>query len=280
MYTTGLNSVDLCFVVDVTGSMGGFIQQAQKHLLDALNELTKLTQVDLHCGLVEYRDHPPQDNSFVTRVSALTGDFKQVESYIKKLSPQGGGDGPEAVYDGVVAACTQIKWRPTSYRLVVLVGDAPPHGYALPASDEPQPRRQHQQRPVRMAGDAWPNGCPCGSTIRSVTAEAEAKMITIHGLLMGGCVYARAAFSELATFTGGTCATVQGSVIEVIINQLKQEFEGLAFDQQVLDVVIQSPLALIGEISEQLQAPRQRVARSVARLGKRGFLYQFALNIS
>lgn len=69
--TKALNYVDLCFVIDTTGSMGSFIQAAKQQLLDTIQLLSADSDIDLQVGLVEYRDHPPQDSSFVTRVYPL-----------------------------------------------------------------------------------------------------------------------------------------------------------------------------------------------------------------
>ena len=125
-----LNDVDLCFVVDTTGSMGSFIQAAQRQLLDTIKQLSTYSNIDLQVGLVEYRDHPPQDTSFVTRIYPLTANLQEMQKCINKLKADGGGDAPEAVYSGVWDACEKIKWRPHSCRFILLVGDAPPHGFS------------------------------------------------------------------------------------------------------------------------------------------------------
>ena len=65
--------------------------------------------VDLRLGIVEYRDHPPQD-TMVYRVYPLTGDLRQAKELINRLKPEGGGDVPEAVLAGVVAACQELAW--------------------------------------------------------------------------------------------------------------------------------------------------------------------------
>jgi hypothetical protein len=58
-----LNQVDLAFVVDTTGSMGPFIAAAQHQMVAMLRALAEDAQVaiDLQVGVVEYRDHPPQE---------------------------------------------------------------------------------------------------------------------------------------------------------------------------------------------------------------------------
>ncbi len=125
-----LSRVDLCFVVDTTGSMVPFIEAAQRTLLDAIQRLSTHSAVNLRIGLVAYRDHPPQDRSYVTRVHPLTDDRRQVQKVIGKLRARGGGDEPEAVYRGLFDAAMQMPWRAHSSRYVMLVGDAPPHGFA------------------------------------------------------------------------------------------------------------------------------------------------------
>jgi Mg-chelatase subunit ChlD len=91
--TNALNHVDLCFVIDTTGSMGSFIEAAKQQLLDTLKLMSADSGIDLQVGLVEYRDHPPQDTSFVTRIYPLTANLKQMQKEINKLAANGGGSG-------------------------------------------------------------------------------------------------------------------------------------------------------------------------------------------
>ena len=56
-----INAVDLAFVVDTTGSMGGLIAAAQNQMITMLEELTRAANINLWLGVVGYRDHPPQD---------------------------------------------------------------------------------------------------------------------------------------------------------------------------------------------------------------------------
>lgn len=129
--TDPLTHFDLAFVIDTTGSMGPFIQAAREHMVGLLKRLTgdAASPVDLHVGIVEYRDHPPQDTSFVTREYGFTGELAAVQKAIAKLSPAGGGDAPEAALDGLRSCALKLKWRPHSRRVAVLIGDAPPHGW-------------------------------------------------------------------------------------------------------------------------------------------------------
>src|SRR5258708_4955807 len=176
-----INAVDLAFVVDTTGSMGGLIAAAQNQMITMLEELTRAANITLWLGVVEYRDHPPQDN-MLYKVYPLTEDLQKAQKAIRGLQANGGGDAPEAVLDGVAAACRELAWWKHSRRLMVLVGDAPPHGVGMP-------------------GDAFRAGCPCGETIESITRLAEEKCITIHTLGLTDAV--TTSFSTISSMTGG-----------------------------------------------------------------------------
>ena len=265
-----LSAVDVCFVVDSTGSMQPFIDAAQRQLIDTMKELSAKSSVDLRIGLVEYRDHPPQDKSFVTRINQLTADMKKMQKIINGLKADGGGDAPEAVYDGILDACTKVDWRPFSCRFVLLVGDAPPHG-AQQSRSEPGRRRRD------AVSDAWPEGCPCGLTSDTVTAAAENNRVTIHALSMQDAPVTVESFTEIARSTGGhfALATVAGDVVSRIIQVLDAEFRDLEFDKRMLETVRKLERIDVGAASDVQGCSRLEAASSIARLGKRGFLHEF-----
>lgn len=270
-----LNQVDICFVIDTTGSMSSFISAAKQHLLKMINNLGAITGLDWQVGLVEYRDHPPQDNSFVKRVYKLTSDLKQMGYAINKLSADGGGDGPEAVYDGLQAACKEMPWRKFSCRFVILVGDAPPHGFELVERKD-----GNTFTVLKTSGDHWPNGCPCGLTGKSIAAMAEEMRITIYSISMSTCKFTFGAFTEVAIGTGGGCSqsSKADDVLKQINNVLDSEFKDILFDGLVLDLVKQHPDITAQEVSNRLVCPRLQAVASLARLGRRGFLQMVTQN--
>src|SRR5688500_3055709 len=137
-----INEFDLAFVVDTTGSMSPLIQAAQRQMVDMIDGLSRAAAVEMRLAIVEYRDFPPQD-SLVTRVYPFMADLRQATKVINSLKAGGGGDEPEAVFAGLVAAARDLDWRPHARRMAVLVGDAPPHGQGL--------RHDH-----------WREACPSG----------------------------------------------------------------------------------------------------------------------
>ena len=251
-----LNQVDLAFVVDTTGSMGPFIQTAQRQMIALLQGLTTnaVTPIDLRLGIVEYRDHPPQDHSFVARPHAFTSDMKQAQKTINALKPDGGGDSPEAVYDGLSAACEKLTWRAHSQRLAVLIGDAPPHGWR------------------NAGGDGFPGGCPCGQTPDSITALLEQKGITLYSLGLHAGI--GESFGHLARYTGGEYFESKQSdaALQALQSVLTREFGDIDFDRQVLERCQVNTAWTVDALGESLASPRSRLSASLSRLGRRGLL--------
>ena len=249
---SAINEFDLAFIVDTTGSMGGLIQAAQRQMVEMVDRLAAAIDADMHLGLVEYRDHPPQD-TLVYRIYPLTADLQRAKEAIQSLRANGGGDEPEAVLAGIVAACRELAWRPHARRMAVLIGDAPPHG-------------------VGCRGDAFARGCPSGETMESASAKAEEARITLYAVgLRPGCAES---FQRLAGLTGGRFypagdASVAMAEIERI---LQAEFGQLDYDRRVYRTWLESPQPNTEELAERLGTTPPRVASAVCRLQSRGFL--------
>lgn len=262
-----LSQVDLCFVVDTTGSMGSFIAAAKAQLLNAIGLLSAQNEMDVQVGLVEYRDHPPQERSFITRVYPLTARIEQMQKQIDRLGASGGGDGAEAVYQGIFDACEQMQWRKHSCHFILLVGDAPPHGFAAW-------RQAIAAENWRYGSDSWAGGCPSGLQVESVTAAAEVQRVTIYALCMGSDRVTQEAFRAISAFTGGNCQSASNGsqVVEQMLAVLTQEFRNVEFDRQVLEQLQQTATADPSAIALALDCSAWTVAASIARLGKRGLI--------
>ena len=116
---------------DCTGSQGSYISSATKNIqliCDNIYQSGKLqAREDLRVGLVAYRDHPPQDHTWVTRNFGFSSDIDKVHRDLSSLYASGGGDGPEAVTAGLAEAL-KMDWREQASKMIVLIADAPPHG--------------------------------------------------------------------------------------------------------------------------------------------------------
>ena len=127
---TSLSS-DLVFIQDCTGSQGSYIASATKNIEEICNHIYESGKLqareDLRIGLIAYRDHPPQDHTYVTKNFGFSSDVSEVHKNLSSLYASGGGDGPEAV-TAALAEALQMQWRPNASKMIVLIADAPPHG--------------------------------------------------------------------------------------------------------------------------------------------------------
>ncbi|GAB4145055.1 MAG: hypothetical protein Fur0037_12890 [Planctomycetota bacterium] len=120
------SGLEIVFVFDSTGSMGGMIGATRQTIEDMLEVLRALVP-NARFGLVTYRDRGSEDE-YVVRSLPLGRDFWRARNFVHEVEADGGGDVPEAVLDGLRAAFAQ-RWTPGARRVVILAGDAPPHEY-------------------------------------------------------------------------------------------------------------------------------------------------------
>jgi Mg-chelatase subunit ChlD len=120
-------SIEVVFVLDTTGSMSGLIQTAKEKIWSIASTMAQADQApEIRMGLVAYRD---RGDAYVTRVVDLSADLDTMYATLMEFSADGGGDGPESVNLALADAVERISWSQdtSSYRVVFLVGDAPPH---------------------------------------------------------------------------------------------------------------------------------------------------------
>jgi hypothetical protein len=92
---------------------------------------------ELRVGLVAFRDHPPQDHTFVTRNFGFTSDIAVMRQNLRRLVAKGGGDGPEA-QTAALSDALNMDWRNGAIKIVILITDAPPHGIGEDKDGFPQ----------------------------------------------------------------------------------------------------------------------------------------------
>ncbi len=119
--------IDVVFVLDTTGSMGGLIQTAKDKIWSIARTMAAAQPTpDIRIGLVAYRD---RGDAYVTQVVDLSSDLDSVYARLMDFDANGGGDTPESVNKALYDAVHTVSWSqdPQAYQVVFLVGDAPPH---------------------------------------------------------------------------------------------------------------------------------------------------------
>lgn len=129
-------TMEMVFVLDTTGSMGGLLTGAKQRIWGIVNEVMQTSSLSsVKVGLVAYRDRGDQ---YVTQVLPLTEDLDKVYSVLMEYVAGGGGDHPENVRRALAQGVANAGWSQPSAKhaqILFLVGDAPPKDYA----DEPDP---------------------------------------------------------------------------------------------------------------------------------------------
>lgn len=134
--------LDIAFIMDTTGSMGSYIETARNNINRVVEEITEISDSYLRFALVEYRDHKPEEYTYVFKKYDFTSNVTKMQSWLDKSEAMGGGDEPEAVAVALYAG-SSLSWDTSAVKIAVLVADAPPHG-------------------LMSSGDRWPNGDPLG----------------------------------------------------------------------------------------------------------------------
>jgi hypothetical protein len=115
-------SLDLVLALDTTKSMENDIPHLRADLVPMLREKT-VGFDEVRLGLVQYKDYMEE---YVTKNTAFDQDFGTLQAAIDRVVVRGGRDIPEAVYEALYAGVEGFDWRADT-RIIVLVGDAPPH---------------------------------------------------------------------------------------------------------------------------------------------------------
>jgi uncharacterized protein YegL len=119
--------LEMVFVLDTTGSMGGLLGAAKQRIWGIVNDVMQDSHSSVRVGLVAYRD---RDDEYVTQVLPLTEDLDKVYTTLMDYRAEGGGDGPEDVRTALAEGLSKSGWSnaaPDLSQIIFLVGDAPPH---------------------------------------------------------------------------------------------------------------------------------------------------------
>jgi Mg-chelatase subunit ChlD len=122
--------VELVFVLDTTGSMGGLLEGAKTKIWGIVNDIMQKRHnqsIHVRVGLVAFRD---RGDAYLTKVTPLSENLDDVYAELMALRAEGGGDTPEDVRTAMKVALSEIKWSKSTSKvsqIMFLVGDAPPH---------------------------------------------------------------------------------------------------------------------------------------------------------
>ncbi len=201
-------NIEVCFVIDTTGSMSSLIKGAKDKIYAITNQILQAQPApNVKIALVAYRD---KNDAYITKSFDLNQDIDTVYTNLATFQAQGGGDTPEHVNKGLHDALNKITWSKDkkTLRIIYLVGDCPPH-------NEYQDTPQYQ----------------------SLTKTANAKGIYINTVLCGNNQNAKIAWLEIANATQGAFMQIgQSGGVQVIATPFDKQLSTL--NTQITGTVI------------------------------------------
>ncbi len=174
--------IEVVFVLDTTGSMSGLIQAAKEKIWSIASSMASAqNSPEIKMGLVAYRD---RGDAYVTKVLDLSSDLDSMYASLMDYKADGGGDGPESVNQALYDAIHKISWSQDTqtYKVVFLVGDAPPH---MDYQDD-------VKYPVTLA-------------------VAQQKGIKVNAILSGNGAHAMSNWKQIASLGSGVYFQVEDS---------------------------------------------------------------------
>ena len=186
--------VEVVFVLDTTGSMGGLINAAKEKIWAIANNLANTKPApEIKMGLIGFRD---RGDAYVTKRVDLTDDLDAVYGTLMGFQAGGGGDGPESVNQALNEAITKLTWSrdKTTYRVVYLVGDSPPH------MDYKDDVKYPESCKLAAAAGIIVNAIQCGSQggatpfWQQIAAKSEGSYFRVEQ--SGGAILAKTPFDK------------------------------------------------------------------------------------
>ncbi|CAG8461786.1 2184_t:CDS:1, partial [Paraglomus occultum] len=152
--------IDICFVLDCTGSMSPHIAAAKDSILQVAKHIQQTNPgFKTKLGFCGYRDIDNEDKrlerfDFIDSYKTFSKRMSTVVSIVNK-------DGAEDVLGGLNAAVNEMSWR-NGTRIILHIGDCPPHGNRFHGGNCP---------------DHYPLGDPNGLTAEGVLESLQNKNI-------------------------------------------------------------------------------------------------------
>jgi len=193
-----VGQLDLIFVIDTTSSMEDDIDQAKARAQEIISQVSE-SGLDWRIAIVTFRDYPDGEHGALTdyqsRVEVdFTTNTGRISSAIESIVVEEGGDWPESVYSGLMTAMA-LDWRNGVQKIVVLMGDAPPH--------DPEPGTGFTEEEV-------------------LTTAFNLDPVNLYPILVENDSYVRTSFAALADGSSGRIFTTTSAeeLVPVLLETL------------------------------------------------------------
>jgi len=113
--------LDVVLVIDGTGSMNLIIDDVKAKMAQLIQSIHRLVPI-ARIGIVVFGGKGEKMDS-----QPLTLSPQKLEDFLSHITAKGGGEWEEDTYGACEFAVNKMDWKPYAKKVVVLVGDSPPH---------------------------------------------------------------------------------------------------------------------------------------------------------
>ena len=108
-------TLDLVFIMDITGSMGNYLDFCKQQILSVINKIMNDSTVMVKLGFVGYRDDFDSPHEYVI-YPELTKEIEMVKNFISNSKVGGGGDCEDM--GGGLSYALKYKWKSRVHRVL------------------------------------------------------------------------------------------------------------------------------------------------------------------
>ncbi|GAA6396765.1 S8 family serine peptidase [Solibaculum mannosilyticum] len=212
------NGLDLCFVVDTTGSMEDDIDNAKENMESILESLSEKTK-NYRVALIDYRDFASRSNNssdYAYKVQLkFTDNDESITDAIDDLDLGNGGDNEETVYSALMAA-VNLDWRSDAKKVIIILGDAAPL--------DPEPTTNYTYDDVLLALFNADVSIDYENSDDRVVDMLDSSLINVFSIGANASTDAADFFKKISDSTGGNYASVDDAsdVSDAIIGSIEQ----------------------------------------------------------
>jgi hypothetical protein len=118
-------TLQICFLMDATGSMSDEIEQLQDVIFSIHSRIVALpSKPEVRFSIVAYRD---RKDKYLVKGYHFTGSIDSFQLALESIEAGGGGDFPEDIEAGFNWCLDSLAWQKEALKFIFLVADAPPH---------------------------------------------------------------------------------------------------------------------------------------------------------
>ena len=237
--TSAQSGLNVVFAFDTTGSMYPFFEQVKKSISSMVGDISQKVK-KAKFGLVAWKNHGDEsyfENEKAFLAVGLTENISLIKEAMGKVPKGGGGkDALTCLEDVFHYLNHEVGWESQAHKIVVLIGDMPPHGVLDPKTK-----------------------CPFGYDWEKEVAELQRQDVKIYSVFCHEEEELSSRINKVKEFFKGASSTTDGKFLE------------LAEIDDITDVLVGICLKLTGHLDDFIEILE---ARDLLTPSKREILFQ------